>query len=356
MPRRAGPISGLARARSFLSLFRLLMSWDSLGTANFADVHRTTDCVPSSAEPLVQVCGSCLRDPPPPLELQSKFVRRQSTRRGDDISRAMCQIIAQNMWRWIPTLLVQMTTLPVKANISNLLGSLASKPLDDDVQEQLGRIQSIINSYITGELPPHYEDSLNIAVAALSSNKPNVLLAQTILWDLEYYRIKSGSFLGRLLAITTGGWPMITAGLGMISTGIIYTLAWAIIVVFNHYPPFMWSGGPELATAILFGILGGSVSILTRIRSPADLQKLNPISLFLNCFFKPLVGATFAAVIYCMLATGIFASVVTERFTGDRAYLYVLFAAVVGFVAGFSERFAADAIGGVEATINKRRE
>jgi hypothetical protein len=249
-----------------------------------------------------------------------------------------------------------MTTLPVKANISTLLGSLASKPQDDDVQEQLGRIQSIINSYTTGELPPHYEDSLNIAVAALSSNKPNVLLAQTILWDLEYYRIKSGSFLGRLLAITTGGWPMITAGLGMISTGIIYTVAWAIVVVFNHYPPFMWSGGPELATAILFGILGGSVSILTRIRSPADLQKLNPISLFLNCFFKPLVGATFAAVIYCMLATGIFASVVTERFTGDRAYLYVLFAAVVGFVAGFSERFAADAIGGVEATINKRRE
>jgi hypothetical protein len=116
---------------------------------------------------------------------------------------------------------------------------------------------------------------------------------------------------------------MITAGLGMISTGIIYTLAWAIIVVFNHYPPFMWSGGPELATAILFGILGGSVSILTRIRSPADLQKLNPISLFLNCFFKPLVGATFSAVIYCMLATGIFDSVVNERFTGDLAYLYV---------------------------------
>ena len=109
-----------------------------------------------------------------------------------------------------------------------------------------------------------------------------------------------------------------------------------------------------MATSILFGILGGSVSILTRIKSAADLQKLNPVSLFLNCFFKPLVGATFAAVIYCMLATGIFASAVTERFTGDRAYLYVLFAAVVGFVAGFSERFAADAISGVEATVTKR--
>ena len=247
-----------------------------------------------------------------------------------------------------------MTTLPVKTSMFNSLRDLASKPLDDDVQEQLGRIQSIINSSTTNHLPSHYEDSLNIAISALSSNKPNLLLAQTILWDLEYYRIRSGSILGRLLAKLTGGWPMITAGMGMITTGIIYTIVWIFVVIFKHYPPFMWSGGPELATAILFGILGGAVSILTRIRSPADLQKLNPISLFLNCLFKPLVGATFAAVIYCMLATGIFASVVTERFTGDRAYLYVLFAAAVGFVAGFSERFATDAIGGVQTTVNKK--
>jgi hypothetical protein len=247
-----------------------------------------------------------------------------------------------------------MTTLPVKINMLSSLRDLASKSIGDDVQEQLGRIQSIINSFDKTQLPSLYEDSLNIAIAALSTNPPNTLLAQAILWDLEYHRIKSGSVLGWFLAKLTGGWPMITAAMGMMTVGIIHTVAWIFVVAFNHYPPFMWSGGPELATSILFGILGGSVSILTRIKSAADLQKLNPVSLFLNCFFKPLVGATFAAVIYCMLATGIFASAVTERFTGDRAYLYVLFAAVAGFVAGFSERFAADAISGVEATITKR--
>src|ERR1700741_3473716 len=180
-----------------------------------------------------------------------------------------------------------MTTLPVKTNVFTSLSNLASKPLDDDVQEQLGRIQSLINRTDASELPPYYEESLNIAISALASNKPNLLLAQTILWDLEYYQMKSSHFLGKVLAKLTGGWPMITAGMGMVTTGIIYTIAWIFIVSFNHYPPFMWSGGPELATAILFGILGGSVSILTRIRSPADLQKINPISLFLNCFFKP---------------------------------------------------------------------
>jgi hypothetical protein len=75
-----------------------------------------------------------------------------------------------------------MTTLPVKIDMAASLKDLASRPMDDDVQEQIGRIQSIINSFAIGQLPQHYEDSLNIAIAALSSNKPNVLLAQTILW------------------------------------------------------------------------------------------------------------------------------------------------------------------------------
>jgi hypothetical protein len=240
-------------------------------------------------------------------------------------------------------------------SILTSLQKLAATPINDDIQEQLGRLQSLINSFPSRELPGNYKDSLAIAAAALSSPTPNVLLAQTILWDLEYYQMKSGSGMGWLLAILTGGWPMVTAGIGMIATGLIYGMIWVFVVLLNHYPPFLWSGGPELMTAILFGIFGGSMSILTRITSPATLQKLNPVSLFLNCFFKPLVGATFAAVVYCMLATGLFASVITERFTGDHAYLYVLFAAVVGFISGFSERFATDAIGEAEAAVVKGR-
>ena len=239
-----------------------------------------------------------------------------------------------------------------EATLFALLHQLASQPLSDEVQEQLGRIHGII-SCPSPELPTSLRHSLLMATAALSAQTPNVLLAQTILWDLEYYQLKSQSGIAKFLAMITGGWPMVTAGLGMIAVGLIYALLWMIVVLLGNYPPFLWSGGPELLTAILFGILGGSMSILTRIRSPAVLQKLNPVSLFLNCFFKPLVGATFAAVIYCMLATGLLASVVTDRYTGDKAYLYVLFAAVIGFVSGFSERFATDAIGEVQAGVTK---
>jgi hypothetical protein len=244
-----------------------------------------------------------------------------------------------------------MTTTDIFTSLNNL----ASKPLDADVQEQLGRIQSLINRANQEKLPKYYKDSLNIAISALTPNKPNLLLAQSILWDLEYYQMKSGYFLGKLLARLTGGWPMITAVVGMMAAGVIYGIPCIFVIGFKYYPSFMWSGGPQLATAMFFGILGGSVSILTRIRSPADFQKINPLSLFLNCLFKPLVGATFAAVTYSMIATGIILSIVTDRFTDNRDYLLVLFAAVVGFVAGFSERYAADAIGGVEASIGSQK-
>jgi hypothetical protein len=130
-----------------------------------------------------------------------------------------------------------MTTLPVKTDIFTSLNNLSSRPLDDDVQEQLGRIQSLISCAGANELPPHYEESLTVAISSLSSNKPNLLLAQTILWDLEYYQMKSGYVLGKLLAKLTGGWPMITAGMGMITAGIIYTIAWIYIVIFNHILP-----------------------------------------------------------------------------------------------------------------------
>jgi hypothetical protein len=46
--------------------------------------------------------------------------------------------------------------------------------------------------------------------------------------------MKSNYFLGKLLTKLTGGWPMITAGMGMVTTGIIYTIAWIFIVSFHH--------------------------------------------------------------------------------------------------------------------------
>jgi hypothetical protein len=96
------------------------------------------------------------------------------------------------------------------------------------------------------------------------------------------------------------------------------------------------------------------MSILTRIKRPVDLQKLNPISLFLNCFFKPLVGGIFAGIVYCMLDTNLFGGALKAGFVGDKEYLYILLVGVIGFIAGFSERFAADAISAAEATAGKR--
>ena len=64
--------------------------------------------------------------------------------------------------------------------VNKAMRILSSTELNDEAQEQLGRIQSIINCYI-GPLKQAHVDSLFIAVTALSGSKPNVLLAQSIL-------------------------------------------------------------------------------------------------------------------------------------------------------------------------------
>ena len=241
--------------------------------------------------------------------------------------------------------------------VNEIVRKLANSELDEEVQVQLGRLRSFIAGFESGLMTVDYAESLLVAATALSAAKANILLAQGILWDLEFYLLYSGKGAGRLLARLTGGWPMVTAGMGMLAAAIVFLIIWAIFRTLNHFnglPSFMWSGGPELMTAMLFGVVGGSLSILTRIQKPIDLQKLNPISLFLNCLFKPLVGAVFAGIIYCMLETNLFGGILKTGFVGDKEYLYILLVGVIGFISGFSERFAADAIGSVESTLIKR--
>src|SRR4051794_29475638 len=180
--------------------------------------------------------------------------------------------------------------------VNEIVRSLAARPLSEEVQEQLGRLQSIIDAYEPGTLGKDYVESLLVAAKALSAETPNVLLAQGILWDLEFYLIYSGNGASYYLAKFTGGWPMVTAAIGMLLAISIFLCFWLSFVLLDYFdilPKFLWSGGPELPTSVLFGVLGGAMSILTRISRPVDLQKINPISLFLNCTFKPLVGGIF---------------------------------------------------------------
>jgi hypothetical protein len=112
-----------------------------------------------------------------------------------------------------------------------LVRSLATRPLSEEVQEQLGRLQSIIDAYEPGTIGKDFVESLFVAAKALFAEKPRARYP----WDLEFYLIYSGGRVSRLLANITGGWPMVMAGIGMLCAICLFIVFWVAFVTLNHF-------------------------------------------------------------------------------------------------------------------------
>ncbi|MFL5266202.1 MAG: hypothetical protein ACJ8AH_06310 [Stellaceae bacterium] len=238
------------------------------------------------------------------------------------------------------------------SKINEMVCELASKELSEEVQEQLARIRSFLDSehWSKDFIPP-----LITAVTALAAPKPNVLLAQGIMWDLEFYLnwYNPGYGPGKLLMKISGGWPMAVVVTGLVAAGATFGMILVVLLALGYFDrlPALIVNNSEVLIVMFFGVLGGAMSILTRIKRPSDLQKLNPISVFLNCFFKPLVGGIFAVIIYAMFKSDLIGSLLKANVSGDNVFFLL---AVIGFVSGFSERVAVDAIGGLEGTFTRK--
>lgn len=98
-------------------------------------------------------------------------------------------------------------------------------------------------------------------------------------------------------------------------------------------------GTAALVTATLFGALGAVVSVFQRISTGNLTLDFNAATrqLLLLGSLRPLVGAIFGAVVHFGLGAGLLGA-------ADRPTATVGVFAIVGFTAGFSERFAKDMV------------
>jgi hypothetical protein len=98
-----------------------------------------------------------------------------------------------------------------------------------------------------------------------------------------------------------------------------------------------------IASIALAGALGSIVSILVRVKDFAEIRILNPPALFWTGFFKPVIGAIFALFVFCAFASGL----VNVNDGIDQVFMWL----TLGFVAGFSERFAPDLVSRIELSV-----
>jgi len=94
----------------------------------------------------------------------------------------------------------------------------------------------------------------------------------------------------------------------------------------------------------LAGALGSIVSIMVRIQDFGKAGDADQSVLFFTGFFKPVIGMSFALFVFAVLSAGILPITIEPE---KSRYFF----AALGFVSGFSERFASDVASRTEGVI-----
>ena len=227
---------------------------------------------------------------------------------------------------------------------------------DEETQDELGLILQFLptveRTHDTALL-----GNLELAVQALLAEPPNRLLALRLRESAQQAVLRRGFFRSILPGTSASTWVIA----GMISYLFFGMLA-AFLLFFSLYALIDFSpthsaivnrselGDVTLRVEFLYiiliplaGALGSVVSILVRIRDFSEMRILNPPALFWTGFFKPIIGATFALFVFAAIAS----SLVSVNRSINQGFMFL----TLGFVAGFSERFAPDLVSRIEGGV-----
>jgi hypothetical protein len=215
--------------------------------------------------------------------------------------------------------------------------------LDEKVQEELSRLIILIPDVKTDYL---LTSEVELAAKALLLEPPNLPLAIQIRENIEK---KAKRLRNPLSALFFGGSPPTKVILGM--GALLYLAIPLIILYFPRITATKEFLGLDIALVMLVGLsgaMGSIVSIMVRINT---FRKYigDPSILFFTGFFKPVIGMAFAIFVFAILKSGILPVTVD---TSKELYLFM----ALGFIAGFSERFARDIMGKAEKAVGGERQ
>ena len=205
---------------------------------------------------------------------------------------------------------------------------------------------------------------------ALASAKPNIAFAERAIVNIGNTLLKTHGGLPGAIYKFTNGSPIVAVYFSLVlslTSFLVLILLYHMISSRQMLPIFMLFAGPEFLTTVTFGFLGAMVSIAFRLDT-AEIERVGLVPLFMTNLIKPYIGAMFGLIVYCILETKIITiagindgpvqtlAKLQSATPADRVwvvggevftvhdYLLLFISALVGFLAGFSERFAADLI------------
>ena len=231
--------------------------------------------------------------------------------------------------------------------LSNLMLKRIEKEIEPSLEKNLARL---IHSLSDIEKSNNFLllQKAEMAFVAMTKSKPNLELAELLIEDLEdrlSVNVKVGSFLWRSLFT-------LNSPLSIVLFGIFVTTILGHIVVFLGYKllnEMMLSLDlqlPLILITVLSAGWGSVLSMATRLtNAETKFYDVNDHRvLFLTGFFKPIIGVIFSLFISALVMSGF---IPLNMNGGNDKYLF----AIIGFLSGFSERFAKDIISKTEKSV-----
>jgi len=256
---------------------------------------------------------------------------------------------------------------------------LKAPALRDDVADELSIVIGLaqeIHALPAGAIPDAADRIAFIFDCLIpdgDKKEPRLLIArdERLRLQIELYRhsglfrrflvrLSAGSASGLILIALFASFCIWTIGVG----GIRAFYTWASKGGGFAYDArdIFFMDSRALAAITFAALIGGIISIATRLREFSLVRDFDPFAIFLMALWKPLIGVILSVFILATLEGGIISfAFLKDAFAGPnplaQTTLYILW--VFGFLAGFSERFAWDFVdraqGAISGTADKSK-
>lgn len=227
---------------------------------------------------------------------------------------------------------------------------LSQGQLDDGLDVELPRLIHLLSRSIEKNIsiPGAVVDGL---CALLKLPSPKLISMQMLRQEmaLAVWR-RDGSWSGLIIRISNGA-PVSCMLLGLFCSVAVIVAGAAVYFLFlqGSLNQFVVMKETALIALLLAALLGGAVSLLMRVDDFGALSVYDPFLVFANAFSRPIIALIFSAAVYAIFATGLL-KIDDIDFNGD-GIVSISADWVLGFLSGFSERFAADVVSRAENVI-----
>jgi hypothetical protein len=236
----------------------------------------------------------------------------------------------------------------VQSLLGRIEGRLSTK-LDRDVQDEIANLTRLLAGMprkTIGANRVYFE----LAFDLLGAEQPNLLLVRSIRLELNAINDRASYGISRLIGYVCGNTPLNATFSALVT---IFTLAILILWLMLKGHRGMIQAMAEdsdlftslndgsvmlLIIAIHAAFIGGIVSILARVQDFLSNPMLSPLLIYISVIRKPFLAATFVVLVFAVLKAGLVSFIGVDLGGPSAPYL----AWALGFLCGFSERFAQD--------------